>query len=83
MRERDGEPDVQACCPASHGTNYIVAETLGENLSAAIAGTTDQASDGQMQFEPPTRTLQIGKYSRIVAMNTPRDGSTVGTSALF
>ncbi|GAA4158649.1 hypothetical protein GCM10023069_03210 [Shinella granuli] len=37
---------VQACCPASHGANYIVAEALGENLSAAIAGITDKASDG-------------------------------------
>jgi hypothetical protein len=37
---------VQACCPASHWANYIVAEALGKNLSAAISGTTDEASDG-------------------------------------
>lgn len=74
---------VQARCPASHGANYIVAETLGENLSAAMAGTTDEASHGQVQFEPPTRTRQIGKHPRIAAMNTPRYGSTVGASALF
>jgi hypothetical protein len=74
---------VQACCPASHGANYIVAEALGKNLSAAIASTTDEASDGQVQLEPPTRTWQIGKHPRIATMNTPRDGSTLGASALF
>ncbi|OJU68136.1 MAG: hypothetical protein BGO05_07685 [Rhizobiales bacterium 63-7] len=69
---------VQACCPASHGANYIVAEALGENFSAAVAGTTDEASDGQMKFEPPTRTRQIDKHPRIATMNAPGDGSTVG-----
>ena len=42
---------VQACCTASHGANYAITETLGENLSAAIAGTTDEASDGQVQLD--------------------------------
>ena len=74
---------VQACCPASHGANYIVAETLGENLSAAITGTTDEAPDSQVQFEPPSCTRQIGKHPRIAAMNTSRGGSTVRASALF
>jgi hypothetical protein len=37
---------VQASCLASHGANYIVAEALGENLSAAIAGIIDKAPDG-------------------------------------
>ncbi|WP_409530341.1 hypothetical protein [Shinella sp.] len=74
---------VQACCPASHGASYVVAEALGEDLSKAIAGTADEASDGQVQLDPETRTLQIGKHPRIATMNTPRDGSTVVAFALF
>jgi len=46
---------VQACCPASHRANYVVTKALGENLSAAITSTTDEASDGQVQLDPPMR----------------------------
>ncbi len=74
---------VQACCTASHGANYVVTKALGENLSAAIAGTTDEASDSQVQLDPPTRTRQVDKPPRIATMNAPGDGSTVGASTLF
>ena len=36
---------VQACCPAGHGSDHAITETLGKNVSAAIDGTTDEASD--------------------------------------
>jgi hypothetical protein len=60
---------VQACCPAGHGADYVITETLGENLSAAMVRTTDEASDGQAQFDLSTRTRQIGNHPRIATMN--------------
>ncbi|MBP1848446.1 hypothetical protein J2046_006737 [Rhizobium petrolearium] len=74
---------VQTGCPTGHGANDIAAEALGENLSAAIADTTNEASDGQVQLDPPPRTRQIGKHPRIATMNAPGDGSTVGASTLL
>jgi len=47
---------VQTGCPASHRTDYAITETLGENFSVAMDGTTDEASDRQVQFDLSART---------------------------
>lgn len=74
---------VQTGCPASHGTDHIITEALGENLSAAMGGTTDETSDCQVQFDPSARTRQIGNHSRIATMNTTGGGSAVGACAIL
>lgn len=47
---------VQTCCPAGHRSDYVITEALGENLPAALVSTTDEASDGQVQFDPGPHT---------------------------
>jgi hypothetical protein len=73
---------VQAYCPAGHGSDYVFTETLGENLSAALIGTTDKTSDGQMQFDAPACTRQIGDHPRVAAVNTMGDCTAFGTPAI-
>src|SRR5690606_24170236 len=73
---------VQACCPASHGANYIVAEALGENLSTAMRGSTDETPNGQVQFNPSPRTWQITNRPRIATMNATGHRAAFGTSAI-
>jgi hypothetical protein len=73
---------VQTGCPASHGTDYTIAEALGENLSAAMSCATDEASYSQMQFYPSTRTRQIGNHPRISTMNPPGSVSAFGAPAI-
>jgi hypothetical protein len=83
--QRESEmPDqaVQTGCPASHGTDHTIAEALGENLSAAMSCTTDKASDSQMQFNPSTRTRQIGNHPRISTMNPTGSVSAFGAPAI-
>jgi hypothetical protein len=73
---------VQTCCPAGHGSDYVITETLGKNLSAALIGTTDETSDGQMQFDAPACTRQIGDHPRVAAVNTMGDRTAFGTPAI-
>lgn len=74
---------VQTRCPTGPGTAHAITEALGENLSAAVGGTTDKAPDCQMQLDPSARTRQIGKHPRIETMNTLRDGSALGAFAIW
>jgi hypothetical protein len=74
---------VQTGCSASHWTDYTVTEALGENLSAVVSSTTNKASDGQEQFDPPARARQIGNHPRIATMHTTGGGSTVRASAIL
>ena len=74
---------VQTGRPASHGADRTITEALGENLSSAMGDTTDEASDGQVQFDPSACTRQIGNHPRIATMNTTGDGSTVGAFAIL
>ncbi|EJZ18480.1 hypothetical protein RCCGEPOP_25327 [Rhizobium sp. Pop5] len=73
---------VQTCCPAGHGSDYVITEALSENLSAALFGTTDQASDRQVQFNPSTRTRKIGNHPGIATMNATGSGTAFRTSAI-
>ena len=43
---------VQTSCPTSHGADHAITEALGENLSAAMSGSTDETPNGQVQFNP-------------------------------
>ena len=45
-------------------------------------GTTDEASDGQVQFDPPARTRQIANDPRIAAVNTMGGHTAFGTPAI-
>ena len=74
---------VQTSCPASHGADHAVAEAFGENLSMAIGGTTDEAPDRQVQFNPSTRTRKLGNHPGIATMNTTRGLTALGASAIW
>jgi len=54
---------------------------LGDNPSATSVGTSDEASDSQMQFDPSTRTRQIGNHPRIATMNTMGGRTAFGAPA--
>jgi hypothetical protein len=72
---------LQARCPAGHGSDHAITETLGENLSAAMDDIADEASDPQVQFDPSARTRQIGDNPRIATMNTMGGRAAFGTAA--
>lgn len=50
-----------------------------QNLSMAVGSTIDKAPDGQMQFDPSSRTRQITDHRRGTAMNSTGNGPAVGT----
>jgi hypothetical protein len=61
---------VQACCPASHGANYIVAEPLHENLLAAIFSNAEKAASADVQNKPASTTRKIADCARIPTVNS-------------
>jgi len=83
MQERDAAPGSPEVLSGVPGTDHTITEALGENLSAAMRGTTDEASDRQAQFDLSARTQQIINRPRIAAMNTTGGGSTVGACAIL